>query len=142
VEEGAAERTRRGRGSSWDRIIAGLRSSKSAAGADLRFLHFSFWDLSDADFRNANLEGANLSQTDLSRTDLRGANLRSAKLLGAKLCGAVLDGAMLSGALVRGADFSGVRGLTVEQTTVLARAGAKVTTMLRDRQTRRPGDQS
>lgn len=123
---GSRERTTRGKALTWGRVMARLRSDKSAAGADLRFLHFSFWDLSNADFRNANLEGANLSQADLTGADFRGANLRSAKLLGARLCGAFLDGATLSGALVSGADFSGVRGLTAEQKAALRREGATI----------------
>jgi uncharacterized protein YjbI with pentapeptide repeats len=126
VEEPCDAAPTRGRALAWNRVIADLRRNKNAAGTDLRFLHFSFWDLSDTDFRNANLEGANLSQADLSRADLRGANLRGAKLLGAKLRGAVLDGATLSGALVRGADFSGVRGLTAEEKAALGREGAKI----------------
>jgi uncharacterized protein YjbI with pentapeptide repeats len=97
------------------RVLAKLLKKRSAAGADLRFLWFSFWNLSGVDFRNANLEGANLSQADLSGADLRGANLRSAKLLGANLCGAMLDGATFSGALVHGADFTAVQGLSADR---------------------------
>jgi uncharacterized protein YjbI with pentapeptide repeats len=60
VEEPSGGAPARGRPLAWNRVIADLRRNKNAAGADLRFLHFSFWDLSDTDFRNANLEGANL----------------------------------------------------------------------------------
>lgn len=68
-------------------VLTNLLRKQSAAGADLRFLWFSSWDLSGVDLRNTNLEGANLSQADLRDADLRGANLRSAKLLGAKFQG-------------------------------------------------------
>ncbi len=105
-------------------VLAKLLTKRSGAGADLRFLWFSSWNLSGVDLRNANLEGTNLSQADLSGADLRGANLRSAKLLGAKLRGAILDGATFSGALVHGADFTAVRGLSAEQKAALRRLGA------------------
>jgi uncharacterized protein YjbI with pentapeptide repeats len=109
-----------------ERALARLLKRESTAGADLRFLWLSYWNLSGLDLRNANLEGVNLSQADLSGADLRGANLRSAKLLGAKLQGAILDGATLSGALVHGADFTAVHGLSTEQRAALLGSGAVI----------------
>jgi uncharacterized protein YjbI with pentapeptide repeats len=126
VKSATSQSGTRSKESGWHRVIARLRDDRKAAGADLRFLHFSSWDLSGVDFRNANLEGANLSQANLSHADLRGANLRSAKLLGARLCGAALEGATLSGALVQGADFSAALGLTAAQKAELPRQGAKI----------------
>jgi hypothetical protein len=121
---GSGQKPRRGAASQG--LIAKLRNTGSAAGADLRFHWLCSANFKGVDLRNTNLEGANLSQADLSGADLRGANLRSAKLLGAKLRGAVVDGATFAGAIVHGADFTGVRGLAVEQKVALWRLGAIV----------------
>ena len=104
------------------------------SGAELWYADLSGASLSGAHLREAHLDDTNLSHADLSgadlfKTDLRGANLSGADLSGADLRGACLNKADLSEADLSGADLSGadlrkanltrVRGLTIEQISVV-----------------------
>jgi hypothetical protein len=93
-------------------------------GADLRGADLKEADLSSANLSNADLSGANLFKTDLSFADMIGADLSGADLRGANLYHASLSGAKLSGANLSGANLSEtnltrVRGLTIEQISVV-----------------------
>ncbi|MDP6587160.1 MAG: tetratricopeptide repeat protein, partial [Anaerolineales bacterium] len=71
-------------------------------------------DLSGADLFKTNLWSANLSGADLSNADLSGADLFKTNLSEADL-----SGADLSGADLRKANLTHVRGLTIEQISVV-----------------------
>lgn len=72
-------------------------------------------DLSFAHLEGANLEGANLMGVHLELAHLELAHLEGARLEGADLRGAHLEGANLNHARLERADFTGARGLTVDQ---------------------------
>lgn len=81
----------------------------------------------DVVVRDSDLSGIDLEKTSLIETRFEGANLVGARLQGSYLSGVVfddcrLDGVRLDGATLNDVDFSGVRGLVVEQF-----AGAKLT---------------
>ncbi len=93
-------------------------------GADLREANLSGANLRNANLRKANLSGADLYKADLNDADLREANLSGADLSGADLMEASLNeadlsGADLSGADLRKADLTRVRGLAIEQISVV-----------------------
>jgi uncharacterized protein YjbI with pentapeptide repeats len=72
-------------------------------------------DLEGADLLLADLRQAQLSGAHLENADLLGARLKEANLVGAHMRGAELTEADLSHADITYADFTGTKGLTVEQ---------------------------
>jgi len=107
-------------------LLERIRERESLAGADLRRLWLSYWDLSKLDLCGAYLRGTYLVGSDLSGCDLRGANLEAANLSNACLRGAILEKANLLDAIVDSADFRGASGLSTGTLQALRSRGAIV----------------
>ncbi|MBI4125328.1 MAG: pentapeptide repeat-containing protein [Deltaproteobacteria bacterium] len=75
-----------------------------------------------ADLRGADFTGARLIVTDLREADLRRADFTGARLDGTLLDGANLEGANLEGAVLEKPFLRGVKNLTSEQLSKVARA--------------------
>ncbi len=73
--------------------------------AQLKFIDFSFAELTEADFRGAELFGANFQSANLNNASFGGANLARANFSGAKLQGADLRGTNLKSAILAAAIY-------------------------------------